>query len=147
MKKNIYTEFKERQQKEINDLPIHFAFGDRQLQEKAQELGFSTIEEMISNVVGIGAGGFVLKNDLDLVLDTFKNHSLEMDEALKNDDFLLDAFEYELSNHEYIITYDIVDALCPLGITYEEYQTSERYQQIMDKAIKRYMDYMEKCGW
>lgn len=147
MKKNSYTEFKERQQKETNDLPIHFAFGDRQLQEKAEELGFSNVDEMIQNVTGIGAGGFVLKNDLYLVLDTFKRHSLEMDEALKNDDFLKEAFEYELGNHEYIITYDVSDALRPLGITYEEYQANERYQRIMKEAVRNYMDYMEKCGW
>lgn len=147
MKNNIYTEFKERQQKEINDLPIYFAFGDRQLQEKADELGFSTVEEMLQNVVGIGAGGFVLKNDLDLVLDTFKRHSEEMSEALKNDDFLKDALEYELGNHEYIITYDVSEALRPLGITYKEYQTNERYQRIMKEAVRSYTDYMEKCGW
>ena len=147
MKKNIYTKFKERQQKETNDLPIHFAFGDRQLKEKAEELGFSSVEELIENVTGIGAGGFVLKNDLDLVLETFKRHSQEMDKALKNDDFLEDAFEYELSNHEYIMTYDISDALRPLGITYEEYQTNERYQRVMKDAVKKYMDHMEKCGW
>ena len=147
MKKSIYIEFKERQQAEMNALPIHFAFGDRQLKEKADELGFATIDELIENVTGIGAGGFVLKKDLDLVLDTFKRHSLEMDEALKNDDFVLDAFEYELGNHEYIITYDVSDALRPLGINYKEYEQSERYQRIMKEATKNYMDYMEKCGW
>ena len=147
MKNNKYTELKERQQAETNALPIHFAFGDRQLKEKAEELGFETVDEMIENVTGIGAGGFVLKNDLDLILNTFKRHSEEMGEALKDDDFLKEAFEYELGNHEYIITYDVSDALRPLGITYEEYQTSERYQNIMKKAVKNYMDYMEKCGW
>lgn len=147
MKNNKYTEFKERQQAETNALPIYFAFGDRQLKEKAEELGFKTVDEMIENVTGIGAGGFVLKNDLDLILNTFKRHSEEMDEALKDDDFLKEAFEYELGNHEYILTYDVSDALRPLGITYKEYQENERYQNIMEEAVKNYMDYMGKCGW
>ena len=147
MKNNKYIEFKERQQAETNALPIHFAFGDRQLQEKAEKLGFKTVDEMIKNVTGIGAGGFVLKNDLDLVLDTFKRHDEEMKEALKDDEFLESAFEYELGNHEYIITYDVGDALRALGITYKEYQENERYKNIMKKAIKNYMDYIEKCGW
>jgi len=61
--KTIYEEFKERQQKETNNLPIYFAFGNAQLQERSNELGFESIDDMINNVVGIGAGGFCKKED------------------------------------------------------------------------------------
>ena len=145
--KNLYIEFKERQQKEIDNLPIYFAFGDRQLEERAKELGFETVDEMIKNVTGIGAGGFVKNNDLDDVLNTFKRQNEELEEALKNDNFLQSAFEYELANHEYIITYDISDALRPLGIKYDEYLKNERYINIMKKAIENYKKDMELLGW
>ena len=145
--KNIYKEFKERQQKETNNLPIYFAFGNAQLQERADELGFDSIDDMLSNVVGIGAGGFCKKEDYQNIINTFKKHDEELKENLKNDEFLKSAFEYELANHEYIITYDISDALRPLGIKYDEYLKNERYQNIMKKAIENYKKDMELLGW
>lgn len=145
--RNIYEELKERQQKETNDLPIYFAFGDRQLQERADELGFESIDDMINNVVGIGAGGFCKKEDFDRVMNTFKEHNEEMIEAFENDEFLKDAFRYEMSNHEYIITYDISDTLRALGITLEEYQKSERMQKLFKEAKKDYIKAMNGLGW
>ena len=144
--KKTYEEFKERQQKEIDDLPIYFAFGDRQLQEKSEELGFKNIDDMLNNVVGIGAGGFCKKEDYQNIINTFKKHDEELKENLKNDEFLKSAFEYELANHEYIITYDISDALRPLGIKYDEYLKNERYQNIMKKAIENYKKDMKLLG-
>ena len=145
--KNLYLEMKERQQKETDNLPIYFAFGDRQLQEKSNELGFESIDDMIKNIVGIGAGGFCKKEDYQNIINTFKKHNEELKENLKNDEFLQSAFEYELANHEYIITYDISDTLRSLGITLKEYQENERYQNIMKVAISNYKKEMEKMGW
>lgn len=145
--RNIYEELKERQQKETNDLPIYFAFGDRQLQERADELGFESIDDMINNVVGIGAGGFCKKEDFDRVMNTFKEHNEEMIEAFENDEFLKDAFRYEMSNHEYIITYDISDTLRALGITLKEYQESERMQKLFKEAKEDYLKAMNALGW
>lgn len=71
----------------------------------------------------------------------------EFKENLKNDNFLQSAFEYELANHEYIITYDVSDALRALGITLEEYQKNNRYKEIMKKAIENYKKDMELLGW
>ena len=145
--KTIYEEFKERQQKEINNLPIYFAFGNEQLQERANELGFESIEDMINNVVGIGAGGFCKKEDYQNIINTFKKHDEELKENLKNDEFLKSAFEYEMSNHEYIITYDISDTLRALGITLEEYRESERMQKLFREAKEDYIKAMNELGW
>lgn len=145
--KNIYEEFKERQQEETNNLPIYFAFGNAQLQERADELGFESIDDMINNVVGIGAGGFCKKEDYQNIINTFKKHNEELKENLKNDEFLKSAFRYEMSNHEYIITYDIYDTLRSLGITIEEYQKSERMQKLFKEAKEDYMKAMNELGW
>lgn len=145
--KNIYEEFNERQQKEINNLPIYFAFGNAQLQERTDELGFESIDDMINNVVGIGAGGFCKKEDYQNIINTFKKHNEELKENLKNDEFLKSAFRYEMSNHEYIITYDIYDTLRALGITLEEYQKSERMQKLFKEAKEDYMKAMNELGW
>ena len=145
--KNIYEEFKERQQKETNDLPIYFAFGNAQLQERANELGFESIDDMTNNVVGIGAGGFCKKEDYQNIINTFKKHDEELKENLKNDEFLKSAFEYEMSNHEYIITYDISDTLRSLGITLEEYRESERMQKLFKEAKEDYIKAMNELGF
>lgn len=145
--KTIYEEFKERQQKETNSLPIYFAFGNAQLQERADELGFESIDDMINNVVGIGAGGFCKKEDYQNIVNTFKKHNEELKENLKNDEFLKSAFRYEMSNHEYIITYDIYDTLRALGITLEEYQKSERMQKLFKEAKENYLKAMNELGW
>lgn len=145
--RTIYKEFKEIQQKETNNLPIYFAFGNEQLQERTNELGFESIDDMIKNVVGIGAGGFCKKKDYQNIINTFKKHNEELKENLKNDEFLQSAFEYELANHEYIITYDISDTLRSLGITLEEYQKSERMQKLFEEAKKDYLKAMNELGW
>lgn len=145
--RTIYKEFKERQQKEKNNLPIYFAFGNEQLQERANELGFESINDMINNVVGIGAGGFCKKEDYQNIINTFKKHNEELKENLKNDEFLKSAFRYEMSNHEYIVTYDIYDTLRVLEITLEEYQKSERMQKLFEEAKKDYLKAMNELGW
>lgn len=145
--KNIYEEFKESQQKETNNLPIYFAFGKEQLQERANELGFESIDDMLNNVVGIGAGGFCKKEDYQNIINTFKKHNEELKENLKNDEFLKSAFRYEMSNHEYIVTYDILDTLRALEITLEEYQKSERMQKLFKEAKKDYLKAMNELGW
>ena len=145
--KTIYEKFKERQQKETNNLPIYFAFGNEQLQERANELGFKSIDDMVNNVVGIGAGGFCKKEDYQNIINTFKKHDEELKENLKNDEFLKSAFRYEMSNHEYIVTYDISDTLRALGITPEEYQESERMRKLFKEAKEDYLKAMNELGW
>lgn len=146
-KKNLYLELKERQQNESNNLPIYFAFGQSQIDELVQKLGFTSEDELLENVFTIGAGSIILKKDKKPVLDTFKRHEKELNDNMLNDDFLQSAFEYELANHEYIITYDISDTLRALGIPMEIYQKNNRYQKIMKKAISNYKKDMEALGW
>lgn len=137
---------KARHQNAVNSLPLHFAFGNEQLDNLIKELGFENLEELKANTFTIGLGSIVLNKDKELIQNTFKRNNEEMKEALKNDEFLQSAFEYELANHEYIITYDITDALCALGIKLKEYQESERMQKIMSSAIDNYKKDMERFG-
>ena len=142
-----YEELKAKHQQEVNNLPIYFAFGQKQINEIIEKLGFKDEEELKKNVFTIGAGSIILNKDKDKVLNTFLEHDKEMIKAFENDDFLLSAFEYELANHEYIITYDITDTLGALGIKLTEYQENKRFQEIMQQAITNYKKDMEKFGW
>ena len=126
---------------------MYFAFGDRQFNELREKLGFETEEEMLKNVFTLGAGSIILKKDKELVMNTFEQNSKEMEKAMKDDDFLLSAFEYELGNHEYIITYEIDETLDALGITPEEYSNSDRMKRIMKQAKINYLNEMEKFGY
>lgn len=142
-----YEELRARQQKEVDSLPMYFAFGQNQFEELMHKLGFENEEKFKKNIFTIGAGSIILNKDKEKVLNTFLEHDKEMLKAFENDDFLMSAFEYELGNHEYIITYDISDTLRALGISSKEYQENERYQNIMTQAIKNYKKAMEKFGW
>lgn len=142
-----YNQMKSRHQKAVDNLPMYFAFGDRQFNELREKLGFETEEEMLKNVFTLGAGSIILKKDKELVMNTFEQNSKEMKKAMKDDDFLLSAFEYELGNHEYIITYEIDETLDALGITPEEYSNSDRMKRIMKQAKINYLNEMEKFGY
>lgn len=140
-----YVEMKERHQKMVDSLPLKFAFSDEQFEKAMQELGLT--KDDTDKIVGIGAGGFCLPETAEKLVEYYKQFDKEEQKAFKNDEFLQSAFEYELANHEYIITYDLFDTLRALNITEEEYQKNERYQDIMKKAIKNYKKDMERFGW
>ncbi|END1833692.1 hypothetical protein ABLM60_004473 [Shigella flexneri] len=77
MEKTI-AEMKERHREEINNLPMAFAFNNKQLQKGLEKLSASKDE-----VVGIGAGGFMKKEDVHLLNDTLLRHEKEL-KLLKN---------------------------------------------------------------
>ena len=143
--KEKYSEMKERHQKLIDELPLKFAFSDEQFEKAMIELGLT--KEDTDKVVGIGGGGFCLPETADKLIEYYKQFEKEEAKAFKNDDFLRSAFEYELANHEYIITYELEDTLRALNISKEEYNKNERYKKIMKEAIKNYEKEMEKYGW
>lgn len=140
-----YEEMKARHQKMVDSLPLKFAFSDEQFKKAMEELGLT--ENDTDKVVSIGAGGFCLKETAEKLADYYLHFEKEEEEAFKNDEFLQGAFEYELANHEYIITYDLYDTLRALGISMKEYQNNERYKKIMAKAIENYKKDMERFGW
>lgn len=140
-----YNEMKERHQKLIDELPLKFAFSDEQFEKAMIELGLT--KKDTDKVVGIGGGGFCLPETADKLIEYYKQFEKEEAKAFKDDDFLRSAFEYELANHEYIITYELEDTLRALNISKKEYNKNERYKKIMKEAIKNYEKEMEKYGW
>ena len=126
----LYREFKEMKEKEFNELPTMFAFSMKQLEEQMKKLGTNKGE-----IVNLGYGMFMRRQDLCL-LDTWENKYEAMEkELMLNDDFLLDAFLYELRNHEYIITYDVEEALEEFGLTVEDVKKNDRMLLAINKAM------------
>lgn len=132
-----YYELAAIQQKRIDDVPLHFAFGDADFKAELDKLGVT-----VDDVVGIGGGGFMLKSEAHLLAEATKINMEEEKAFFEDDANMLDAMEYELANHEYCITYDADDALCALGLSRKD----ERVQRLLPEAVKLYMLGVEACN-
>lgn len=97
-----YTEYKSARQGEFNALPIFWAFSNRQFEEAMQERGLTSKDT--DKVFSIGAGGFALKSDKDVILAFLKKED-PLPELMKDPAFAEDAFCYEMQNHEYGINW------------------------------------------
>lgn len=135
-----YRELQKQIQQEVNSFPMAFAFSYEQLKEGLKRLGAWS-----GSVVSIGGGGFIRKSDKDSFQQMFKRHEVMRKEALKDDNFLIDALEYELANHEYCITYDPEPALSMLGIS--ENDIDDRVRKCFKRAEDSYLKACEENGW
>ncbi len=135
---NKYQEMKERQQKEVNEFPMAFAFNKEQFDEGMRELGLDPSET--DKVCRIPAGGFCRIDDVDRLRDMLKRHRLEMQSAIENDStgegFIYDMFYAELCNHEFSVTYDSSDAINALGLTQEKVLSDSRLHHGINRAIE-----------
>ena len=139
---NKYTEMKERQQKEVNALPIKFAFSNKQFDDIMSEWGFSPDDT--SKIYKLGStGGFYRREDSALIFGTLERHEIEKREAIAADTdgtgYIYDMFLYELANHEYCVTYDLEPTLDACGLTEEEVLASPALLAGLKKAKKDYM--------
>jgi len=128
-----YKELKKKQEEETNAFPMFFAFDDNQFQEGLKRLG---VEK--KDLFSIGYGGFIRKSDREAYLNLNNKHYNELKEALKDKKFLFSAFRYELSNHEYCITYDETDALNALGLDYNT--LNEEELKVFERAKTAYLN-------
>lgn len=101
MKAEAYLKLKEKQEKELNDFPIAYAFDGKQLEEALEKLGASK-EECVTYM---GMGDVMKKADVPKFKEMLKRHKEEIFEAMKDDDFAEGAFLYEMDNHEYAINW------------------------------------------
>ena len=141
---NKYIELKKKHEKELNEFPIKFAFGNEQFKEMMKNFGLT--ENDTDKIVSIGFGGYVKKENLKAMEELFKSQADEMKQAFNDDEFLESAFNYEMGNHEYIITYDKADVFRALGLSIKSLD-DERVYNIFKKAENKYFEDMEKLGW
>ena len=143
---NKYMELKERQQQEVNALPLGFAFGEKQFNEMMVGWGLDP-EKDLDKIVSIGYGGFIQTKDRSLMHETFDRHKREMKEAIAADPtgegFIFDMFLRELENHEYGYTGDMTDALEALGFTAQEVVDDPRLNRGISKAHQVIMGRVE----
>lgn len=140
---NAYRALKERQQKEVNNFPMVFAFTNESFYKRIKERWNIEPEEAKEKIISIGAGGFILKEDRKKFTDLMQKLQNELEEAIKADatgnGFILDMFNYELANHEFTYTRDITDALEALNLSNEDIEKNPALKAGLEKAINRHI--------
>ena len=112
-----YQEYRQSEEKVANGLPIFFAFSTEQFKDALKQRGYETLEAAKGHVVRVGnSGGFCLDKDVDTVKAYF-NRPKQLPELMKEEAFAVEAFEYEMENHEYAINYyqgdwDVCSCFC-----------------------------------
>lgn len=134
---NRYATLREKQQEEFNNLPLGFAFSNKQFDEMMKGWGLDPDKDL-DKIYRIPGGGFVQKKDHALLHETMDRHQKEMKEAIAADSdgtgFIYEMFLYEMDNHEYGYTGDLEDTLDALGMTLEEIAASEKLTVGLEKA-------------
>ena len=132
-----YKEFKEEQEKNANEFAegkLFFAFGTTEGGVKRKLKEDYNVES--SEVVGIGSGTYIKKEDFKEVMQFFDQQAKEFKEfSLAN---LYDVLTYEMANHELEISlsYSYRSFLTDwLGLTEEEIEDNK---EEIEKAIKDY---------
>ena len=132
-----YAQLRARQQKETDDFPMFFAFSNEQFAEGMRKFGLSPDDT--GKIYKLGnTGGFYLRTDAEQLHAMFERHGQELTVAMKDKDFAVGAFRYQLNNHEYCITYDSSDALAALGLTDEDLTNNKTLNAAFNKAEKQY---------
>ena len=138
MNSESYQDMKIRHQREVNEFPIHFAFGDKQIKRKFAELGLDPEKDMDKISVIRGTGGFVLKKDVQPLNEMFSRHHTELQKAISADKngtgFIYQMFRYELANYEFGYTGEVGDTLIALGMTLEQIEADHALQTGFEKA-------------
>ena len=140
-----YKELKERQQEEINNFNFGFAFDNKQFKDMMNKWGLD--ENDTNKIIRVFSGTYILKSDKTKLDSLLKRHDDELKKAMQDDEFLQSAFEYEMSNQEYIITYNDVDVISSLGLSLKDFENDSRLLENYKIAKDKYIEEMNRLGW
>lgn len=117
-----YKEYRDAQQAEIDALPIFWAFGRQQFKQAMEERGLK--ETDTDKIYSFGGGGFYLRSDAQIIRDYFSKPD-PLRELMKDKEFAVSAFYYEMANHEYHINnwqgdWDVCSCFTEKELEYED---------------------------
>ncbi len=143
-----YRELRERQQQEMNDFPLGFAFDDKQFEEMMAKWGLDAKKDSdLTQVRHLFAGAYILKKNIPAYKDMLERHSRELTAAIEEDaageNFICEMFLCELKNHEYGYTRDTSDTLEALGYTAADIAENPRLKRGIEKAVTEICRYEE----
>lgn len=145
-----YQELKARHEKEVNALPLGFAFSEEQFEEMKLKLSVKENSELYR--LG-NTGGFYRKVDSELIHNTFKRHAEERRRAIFtesgiNAEYVQSMFYYEMCNHEFGINWDgKADVLSACDLNEKQLNSIPELKQAWNAAKKQYDAAAEKNGW
>lgn len=101
-----YVEFIKKRQDEFNALPVKYAFNKEQFKKIMNEWGLT--ENDTDKIYKIGnTGGFYLKKCSPEFRAWFEaNSDDKLDKLMQDENFAVEAYYYEMCNHEYGINMD-----------------------------------------
>jgi uncharacterized protein YaaQ len=145
-----YQELRTRQQKEVDALPLGFAFSEKQFEEMKAKLGVKENSELYR----LGStGGFYRKVDADLIIGTFKRHQEERQNAIFtangiNTVYVQSMIYYEMCNHEFAINHDgREEVLEACNLTEELLDKHSELKNAWNAAHKQYYADAERNNW
>lgn len=127
-----YLDYIRERETDVCRLPIFYAFTNVQLAEELSKRGFNGLEG-ISEIYKIGkTGGFYLKKDAPIIREYFNKPHKSLFELMQDEKFAVDAFLYELGNHEYAINYyqgdwDVCSCFSERDLEYSEDKKYDEY--------------------
>lgn len=128
-----YKEYREQREKEMNELPIFWAFSTEQfMEEMKKRTRATTVEGAAKLVYRFGNGGFYLKTDAQKVRDYF-NKPDQLPELMKDYNFAFDAILYEMNNHEYAINWQADWDVCSCFGHVDYSDTEDELQRYFDQ--------------
>lgn len=137
-----YEEMIKKHSKEVEKFPIIWAFGKDQLENGLREWGLTTKNSDLQKIVSIGCGGYMRKTDIAEWHNLLKKQDKELRELMKDFDWLVDAFEYEMWNHEYDINmdadYDVLSCFYNVDKLMNESGTGRRWMEdVLSNSIDK----------
>ena len=128
---NKYIIFKDNNQKDYSEFSknkMFYAFNEKQFQEWKQKLW---IEK--ESLAGTWYWWYLRSSDMEEYKKILQKQDKELKEFLEDDQNLLDAFKYELNNHEYFYTLDYTTTLNCLWLSL--FTLSDKQKEILNIAI------------
>lgn len=146
-----YRELRERQQQEVNNFPLGFAFGNKQFEEMMEKWDLDAKKDSdLAQVIHLFSGAYILKKDIPAYKDMCRRHREELAAAIAGDKtgegFVYQMFLQELNNHEFGYTGDTSDALEALGYTAEQVIGDPKLKRGIEKAVTEIYRFEEERG-
>ena len=118
---------------------MFFAFNQKQFDEGMKSLGLNPNQtSMINSFEG---GGFYRKLDRIALIELLERFDREEKEAMQDDKYVLEMFEYEMGNHEYGYTHSDMQVLDASGIDVDEFEKNSRLKRLYNQAQKSFLSH------
>lgn len=131
---NRYRALRAKQQKEVNEFPILFAFSKKQLLKELKKRKAAK-----KDLIGVTRGGYILKKDRDAYVSMMLRHKDEVLKALDDPDCLYDMFRSEMEDHGFFISYNLDDALQDSPVSIKEMSKNPLMQETLKKAEEAHL--------